>query len=207
MGTLFAGVAILASLFLVVLPVGTVTVFYTVAAILAGLVGAALFRPRAGFMGAATLFGWFAIMIVHPFSLNTQQFNGLNRLARRGDEEAAALIALYERLMPYATWAVIAMTLLILALFVLTARRNDEGAHPYLLRESDAVATLCTRAGIVAALAFAPMMIIIVYDVLQRKYLGINPGFIDTQWYKTFTSLSPRPRSRRCNGTFTPCFS
>ncbi|PVE47268.1 C4-dicarboxylate ABC transporter permease [Pararhodobacter aggregans] len=57
-----------------------------------------------------------------------------------------------------------------------------------MLQASDHLAHACTVVGKAAAFLFVPMMLIILYDVFQRKYLGYNPDFTTTDWYKMFTS-------------------
>ena len=179
---------IIAALVLVLEPVGALGTFYAVGAIFLGLVAAGALRPRAGLHGAAALLGWFALVIVQPFSITRQQLNALRREAKAGNAEAEALIAFYEGLEPYAFWIMLALSLVLVAVYAWGLRRARKGTFDFLLDESARLAAFCQRIGIAAALLFAPMMIIIVYDVVQRKYLGWDPSFTDTAWYRTFTS-------------------
>lgn len=188
MGSLSAAVAIAAAFVLVVVPVGTITVFYALGILLLALAGAAFLNARPGWLSASVLLGWFAIMIVAPFSITVQQSRALARQARNGDTDAQGLIDFYAMLEPYAPWIMLAITGLVVILYATGARRDLGGAFRFMLDDSNALATLCTRTGIVASLLFAPMMLIIVYDVLQRKYLDIAPGFTNTGWYQVFTS-------------------
>lgn len=188
MGTVFALIAIVASIALVLLPDGTTAGFMALGAILAGLLLAAWLRAWHGMLAGATVVGSFAILIAHPFSITRQQLNLLNRQARQGDEGAQALIDFFSALEPFATWAMLAIAILVVAIFVIAARRAHEGAHPFMLDESNALATFCSRTGMVAAMLYVPMIIVIIYDVLQRKYLDIDPGFTRTAWYQIFTS-------------------
>jgi TRAP-type mannitol/chloroaromatic compound transport system permease small subunit len=188
MSIVLSAATILAALALVLQPVGSMEVFYATAAIIAGLIATAVARPTAGWFGASALLGWFALMIVQPFSITTRQLNALSRAARNGNEEASALLAFYERLAPWSWWIMVGLTLGIVTIYLWGLRRARSDRHDFLMAESDALASLASRAGIVAAMAFVPMMLIIVYDVVQRKYLGWNPAFTETAWYRTFTS-------------------
>lgn len=188
MGTLSSIVAICAAVILAVTPAGSNAEFIAFGVVLVALAAAALWRSRPGFFAAASLVGWFSAMIATPFSLTQQQTNGLARQARRGDEEAQALLDLYEVLTPWAHWLMIAVMVYALSVFAWGMRRSYTGAFRAMLDASNGLADFCTRVGIAASLLFAPMMLIIVYDVLQRKYLGINPDWTNTEWYKVFTS-------------------
>ncbi len=179
---------IIAALVLVLEPVGAMGTFYAVGAIFAGLVAAAAVRPRVGLHGAAALLGWFALVIVQPFSITRQQLNALRREAKAGNAEAEALIGFYEGLEPYAFTIMLTLSIVLVCLYVWGLRRAREGTFDFLLQESERLAAFCQRVGVAAAMLFVPMMLIIVYDVVQRKYLGWDPGFTDTAWYRTFTS-------------------
>ena len=188
MGSLSALVAIAASVLLVLLPIGTATGFVALAVILIALAVAAWMRTGPGWLAGATVIGSFAILVAQPFTITRQQLNVLNRQARGGDETAQAMIDFFQAMAPFATIAMLAIAVFVVAIFVLATRRAAEGPHQFMLRESGALATLCSRVGIAAAMLYVPMMLIIVYDVLQRKLLDIYPAFTRTQWYSIFTS-------------------
>lgn len=188
MGSLFALVSVTASVALVLLPQGTTGIFAALAVSLVALLLAAWLRTHAGLMAGATVLSSFAILIAHPFAITRQQFNALNRAARQGDEAAQTMIDFFAALEPYATVLMFLIAFAVIGIFVLSVRRAREGGHPFMLRESEALATFVSRVGMGAAMLYAPMMIIIVYDVLQRKYLDINPAFTRTEWYRIFTS-------------------
>jgi TRAP-type mannitol/chloroaromatic compound transport system permease small subunit len=188
MGSVFAAIAIVSAIVLVVLPQGTAAIFFATAAVLVALALAAVLRARPGLIAAATVIGGFSFFVAHPFSITRQELNSLNRAARGGDESAQALIDLFGALAPYATALMIAIGALVIVIFVIAARRSRNGAHNFMLDESDALATFCSRAGIAAGMLYLPMILVIVYDVLQRKYLDLDPGFTNTQWYRIFTS-------------------
>ncbi len=188
MGTIATLAAIVAAFALVFLPAGTFAAFAALGAMLAMLALSAWVRARPGFLTSATLIGAMALMIASPFAIGRPQLNALNRAAGQGNEAAAALIEFYAALEPVASWILIAVVAMIVGIFALAARRAREGPHPFLLAESEALASLATRIGLVASFLYVPMIAIIVYDVLQRKYLEIDPAFTSTGWYRVFTS-------------------
>lgn len=188
MGSIAALIVIVASVVLALAPAGTATGFIALAVVLFGLLLAAWLRTGPGLLAGATVIGSFSILVAHPFSITRQQANALNRAARQGDETAQAMLDFFAALEPFATLAMFAIAFLVIAIFVIATRRALEGPHPFMLRESEALATFCSRVGMTAAMLYVPMIIIIVYDVLQRKYLDINPAFTRTDWYRVFTS-------------------
>lgn len=188
MGSISAIVALIAAFVLVVVPVGTITIFYALGGMLLAMVGAAWFNARPGWLSASVVLGWFAIMIVQPFSITRPQERVLERAVKDGDKAAQHLIDFYRSLAPYSLWIMVAITALVVAIYLIGARRDVGGAFRFMLDDSNALATLSTRVGVGASLLFAPLMVIIVYDVLQRKFLDFDPGFTNTAWYQTFTS-------------------
>jgi TRAP-type mannitol/chloroaromatic compound transport system permease small subunit len=188
-GTALSIVTIAAAVWLAILPFESFEVLYTLAVVLIALAGAAIFKSRPGWFAAASLLGWFSIMIAAPFSITTQQANGLRRQAGRGDEDAEALLVFYEGLAPHALWLTLALTALVFAIFAYGMARGRVHLHQNLLDASDGLARFCTRIGVLAAATlFVAMIFIIMYDVLQRKYLGFNPQFTRTAWYAQFTA-------------------
>lgn len=188
MGTLSSIVVLCAAVVLAIFPAGSNEVFIALGVVLAGLALAAVLRSRPAPFAAAALVGWFAAMIATPFSLTQQQINGFARAARRDDAEAQAVLDLYERLAPWSLWLMLAVMVFVLLVFAWGMRRSFTGAFRAMLDASNGLAEFCVRVGVTASLLFAPMMVIILYDVIQRKYLGINPDWTNTEWYKVFTS-------------------
>ena len=204
-GTIAAALAIALSVLIVIMPgaipIGTSAVLpllgkmsghsavvVLLALILLTLIAATIFRTRPGWLAASVLFGWFAILISQPFAVTQQQISALRRQARRNNEDAQAALDFYQVLGPFDLWLLAGITVFGLFLFVIGARRARRGAFQFLLDESNALANVCRRVGIAAAFIYMPMMIIIVYDVIQRKYLGWDPAFVFTDWYRIFTS-------------------
>lgn len=191
MGSLLSIVTILASFAIVVVDPTSLWVFYALGIILASHLGALLLRAGPGWFAAATLLGWSAVMIATPLALTQQQLNQLARLVRNqraGWERAEQTLAFFEPLVPWATPLMWAVTAFFAASAVIMLLRAREGVFRWVLDASDGLAEACVRVGKLAAFLFVPMMVIILYDVVQRKYLGWNPSFTTTSWYRMFTS-------------------
>ncbi|WP_220443974.1 TRAP transporter small permease subunit [Pararhodobacter zhoushanensis] len=191
MGTLLSIITLMASAVIVVLDPTSMLVFYALGVIIVSHIGAWLLKSTPGWFMAASLLGWSSIMISTPLALTTTQLNQLARLVRRqrdGWEEAQVTLDFFEPLVPYATPLLIAATIFFLVLAVLALRGAAQGTFRYMMDASRGLAKACTTVGKAAAFLFLPMMLIILYDVIQRKYLGWSPDFTSTDWYKTFTS-------------------
>lgn len=191
MGTLLSILTIAASAVIVVVDPTSMWVFYALGVILASHLLAWLARAAPGWFAASTLLGWAAVMIATPLSLTQSELNGLARIVRRqrdGWEAAQRTLDFFEPLVPYAKPLLIAVTLFFVVLAVLAIRGARQGAHRYMLDAANQLAHACTVVGKAAAFLFVPMMLIILYDVAQRKYLGMNPDFTNTDWYRMFTS-------------------
>lgn len=191
MSSLLSIVTILASFAIVVINPTSQWVFYALGVILVAHLGATLLRPAPGWFAAATLLGWSSVMISTPLALTQQQLNQLARLVRNrrtGWEEAEQTLAFFEPLVPWATPLLWAVTLFFVATAFVAMRRAHGGAHRFMIDAADGLATACVKVGQVAAFLFVPMMLIILYDVAQRKYLGWSPDFTNTAWYRMFTS-------------------
>lgn len=188
-GTLAAIVALAASFWLVVLPSDSTQIFATLIVLLVGLTAAALLRGNPGTFAAGCLLGWFAVMFAQPFAMTTREINALRRVANRGDEDAAALLAYYETMTPFADYLMVAITVLILLLFVYGMARGRLLLFQNLLEASDGLAKFLTRVGITAAVVlFSALIFAIMYDVVQRQYLGYNPQWTRTDWYRMFSA-------------------
>lgn len=191
MGTLLSIITILASLVIVVVDPTSMLVFYALGVIVVSHLGALFLRSGPGWFAAATLLGWSSVMISTPLALTTSQLNALSRVVRRqreGWEEAQRTLEFFEPLVGYATPLLIAMTLFFVVCAVVALRRAQSGAFRFMLDAAEGMARACTRVGIAASFLFLPMIVIILYDVIQRKYLGWSPDFTNTTWYQTFTS-------------------
>lgn len=188
-GTLLAVVAVAATFWLSILPASSDEILFTLIVLIASLVGAALLKANPGTMAAASVLGWFSIMFAQPFSLSDREFNGLRRSARRGDEDATALLAYYEAFSPYSFYLMVALTLLLIGILAFSMVRGRLTLFENLLAASDGLAKFLDRVGITSAVVlFSALIAAIMYDVIQRQYLGYNSEWTNTSWYKFFSS-------------------
>jgi TRAP-type mannitol/chloroaromatic compound transport system permease small subunit len=191
MGTILSILTIVASAVIVVVPSTSMMVFYALGAIIITHLAALFLRSGPGWYFAASLLGWASIMISTPLALTVTQLNQLRRIIRRerdGFEEAQATLDFFEPLVNYATPLLIAATVFFVVMVILALRRAPTGAHRFMLDAANGMSAACVKVGVTAAFLYLPMIIIILYDVLQRKYLGWAPDFTNTEWYKMFTS-------------------
>ena len=188
-GTLLAVLALAAAFWLSVLPASSSQILATLAVLIATLIGAAALKGNPATLAAATVMGWFGIMFAQPFLLSRREFNGLRRNADRGDEQAASLMAYYEAFSPFATYLMVALTLLLIGIFAYGVLRGRLTLHDNLLAASEGLARFLNRVGITSAIVlFSALILAIMYDVTQRQYLGYNPDWTNTAWYKFFSS-------------------
>jgi len=188
-GTALAVLALAAAFWLSVLPASSNEILPTLAVLIGALIGAAVLQGNPGTIAAATVLGWFGIMFAQPFSLSTREFNGLRRISNRGDEDAAALMAYYEAFSPYATYLMVGLTVLLLAILVYGMARGRLLLHQNIIAASDGLAKFLNRVGLVSAVTlFSALILAIMYDVVQRQYLGFDSSWTNTAWYKFFSS-------------------
>lgn len=191
MGALLSIITISASFAIMVIDPTSVWVFYALGALLASHLLALIVGASPAWFSAATLLGWASVIMATPLALTTQQLNQLARMVRNqraGWEQAQVTLDFFQPLVPYATPLLYGVT----GFFVLAAATALWRARPdifrWLLDAANGLAEACVRVGKIAAFLFVPMMLIILYDVVQRKYLGWNPDFTDTTWHRTFPS-------------------
>lgn len=184
-------ITIAASFVIVVADPTSIVVFWALGVIVASHLAALILRSGPGWYMSATLLGWSAIMFATPLALTQTQLNQLARIVRRqrdGWEQAQATLDFFEPLIPFATPLLVAMTVFFFATGLIAIRRALQGSHRYLLDAAEEMAAGCTRVGVAASFLFVPMMLIILYDVAQRKYLAWAPDFTDTLIYQYFSS-------------------
>jgi TRAP-type mannitol/chloroaromatic compound transport system permease small subunit len=188
-GTVGAVLALAAAIWLVVLPSDSPQIFATVAILLVGLAASCFLRGDAATFAAASVLGWFAVMFAQPFALTTREINALRRVANRGDEQAEALLAYYETMTPYAPYLMVALTIIILGMFAYGMARGRQSVFQNMLDASNGLASFLTRVGVTAAVVLLSALIFaIMYDVIQRQYLGYNPQWTRTDWYRMFSA-------------------
>lgn len=191
MGTLLSVLTIAASAVILVVNSASLWVLYALGAILVTHLLATFLRPNPGTYAAATLIGWSAVMIAHPLSLTTQQISQLRRLVRNqreGWEQGQVTLDFFEPLQGLTTPLLLGVTVFFLITGAIYLRRAPAGGFRAALDASDGLATACVRVGIAASVLFIPMMFIIFYDVIQRKYLGWDQGWTATAMYQFLPS-------------------
>lgn len=188
-GTLAAILSLAASLWLVVLPSESTQILPTLITLLVALVAAAALNANPGVFSSAALLGWFAVMFADPFRITTREANALRRLANRGNEDAQDVLDYYATFEPIAQPMMLGISALIVALFLFGFIRGRLTLHQNLLDASNGIGRFLERLGTVAAIVlFSAMIIAIMYDVAQRQYLGVNPEFTRTAWFRMFSS-------------------
>lgn len=184
-------ITIIASFVIVVSDPTSMIIFWALGLIVATHLAALVLRARPGWYMSATLLGWSAIMFATPLALTQTQLNQLARVVRRqreGWEQAQATLDFFEPLLPFATPLLVAMTLFFFVTGFIAIRRALQGSHRYMLDAAEQMADGCTKVGVAASFLFVPMMVIILYDVAQRKYLAWAPDFTDSLLYQYFSS-------------------
>jgi len=189
MGTLLSVIAIILAVILLGMPFGPH--FYVLAAVVAVLWAAAFTRPKASWFMASGLLVAFSAIATAPFEAPRRFLNQFRRAARGEGAEAetaAQTMSFYESMSDMVVFLEVGLVLVIIAALVLGVRRAADGAFHFMADASDDLAEFTVKVGKVASLLFLPMIVIIFYDVVQRKYLEVDPGFVDTWMFQTFTS-------------------
>ena len=189
MGTLVAIITIIVAL--VLTSVGFGPHFWLMAAMIVLLWLSVFLRPRADVLVASAFMAGFVGLMISPFAPPRAFLTPLRREARGEGAEAEAAqatIDFYEALSSLVVPLEIAFGLIILVAVIVAARRDGRGAHEFLLSASEGIGEFTVRVGKVASVLFIPMIFLIIYDVAQRQYLDVDPGFTNTAIYKVFTS-------------------
>lgn len=78
---------------------------------------------------------------------------------------------------------------IVVAIFIVGLRRRGPTGHHAAVEAADDIEAIVNTIGRVAAYLFVPMMVIIFYDVSQRKILDFSGGFVDSIFYFSSTKL------------------
>ncbi|WP_202396118.1 TRAP transporter small permease subunit [Stappia sediminis] len=89
----------------------------------------------------------------------------------------------------YGLWVEIAAIALMIVFFVLAVKRRGPGGYHAAMEAAEDIDRAVSLIGKVAAFLFIPMMVIIFYDVTQRKIIEYDSGFIDSGFYFSSTKL------------------
>lgn len=186
MGTLSALVAIVSAFAVVMAPFGLhwiALIVGFVALFLAAGLGA---RPGF-FLTAATLMA-VSVPVDDAFELSRSEARLMGRAAEAGDQTAGLVMSVNEISANVSGILVLATLILVAIAIWVAARRHSPDGWSFYLDESNAVGEMTVWIGKAASFLYVPMILIIVYDVAQRKMLDFWPTFAETAWYHTFTS-------------------
>ncbi|MCB1490368.1 MAG: TRAP transporter small permease subunit [Rhodobiaceae bacterium] len=178
MGTILAIAAIVMALVLVGVPFGPH--IYVLGALIVLLWVAAMTRPKPALLIAAGVLTGFVGIANAPFDAPRKFFNVLKKAAKDGDAGAQSTMDLWTGLATYHVVLELVLVVLLIAAIVVAARRSHRGAHQFLFDGAEGLGEFAVGIGRVAAWLFIPMMAIIFYDVMQRKYLDYDQGFADS---------------------------
>lgn len=89
----------------------------------------------------------------------------------------------------YGLWVEIAAIAIMIVLFVLAARRRGPTGHHAAIEAAEDLDRVVSAIGKIAAVLSIPMMVIIFYDVTQRKIIEYDSDFIDSGFYFSSTKL------------------
>lgn len=156
------------------------------AALAGGLAGWALVAALAAACGAALLgargaFVLFALML--SVALYFLEPSGAPALLKSLGLNPNAFFKVW------GTALKIGFALLIGAVLVLALIRRGPTGHHAAVETADDIETIATAIGKAASLLFIPMMLIIFYDISQRKMLDFSGDFIDSPLYFSSTKL------------------
>jgi TRAP-type mannitol/chloroaromatic compound transport system permease small subunit len=186
MGTLSAVVAILSAFAVVMAPFGLHWI-----ALVAGFVAlfaAARIGARPGlFLTAATLLA-VSVPLDDAFELSRSDLNTYTKAAEQGDGAAALVLSVQEFTASVSGQLVLASLALVALAIALAARRARPHGWGFYLAESDSLGEFTVWIGKAASFLYVPMIVVIVYDVAQRKALDFLPSFTETEWFHLFNS-------------------
>lgn len=186
MGTLSAVVAALSAFSVVMAPFGLHWIALLVGFV--ALFAAALLGSRPGYFLTAAALMAVSAPVDDAFEMSRAETTALRRSVDAGEPGAATIMAIHDATSPFAGLLIVVCLLLVALAIYIAGRRAPEGGWAKFLIESDALGALTVNVGKAASFLYVPMIIIIVYDVTQRKVLDFWPAFAQTAWYHTFTS-------------------
>jgi TRAP-type mannitol/chloroaromatic compound transport system permease small subunit len=186
MGTLSAVVAVLSAFAVVMAPFGLHWIALVVGFL--ALFGAALWGSRPGYFLTAAALMAVSAPVDDAFEMTRAETTALRRAVDAGEPGAATILAVHDVTAPIAGYLIVACLLLVALAVRVAVRRSPDGGWHKFLAESDALGALTVNIGKAASFLYVPMIIIIIYDVTQRKMLDFWPAFSQTEWYRIFSS-------------------
>lgn len=190
MGTISAIIAILSAFAVVMAPLGLhwiALVIGIVALFLAARIG-----TRPGFFLVAAALMAICVPLDDAFDLSRSEERALAKAIEAGDATASLVVSV-TNVTVNVSGLLVLLTVALVGLAIAVAARSARGRRfvggwEYFLSESDAVADLAVWIGKAASFLYVPLIIVIVYDVVQRKVLEFVPSFTETAWFHVFNS-------------------
>jgi TRAP-type mannitol/chloroaromatic compound transport system permease small subunit len=186
MGTLSAFIAIVSAFAVVMAPFGLHWI-----ALIVGFVAlflAARLGSRSGyFLTAATLLA-VSVPVDDAFEMSRAELGAMTKVAKAGDQSAALVVSINEITANVSGLLTIACLVLVAIAIYLAARRVRPNGWAFYLSESDSLGELTVLIGKAASFLYVPLIVIIIYDVVQRKLLDYLPSFTETTWFHLFNS-------------------
>jgi len=190
MGTLSAVVAALSAFAVVMAPAGLHWIALIVG--FAALFLAAWIGARPGFFLTAAALTAVSAPLDDAFELSRSDQRLIGRAAEAGDPTATLVMSVNEVTANISGLLVVLCLVLTAIAIVLAARRAKLRFAPtgwdFYLRESNSLGELTVMIGKAASFLYVPMIVVIIYDVTQRKVLDFLPGFTETTWFHLFNS-------------------
>jgi len=186
MGTLSAVIAALSAFAVVMAPFGLhwfALIIGFVALFIAARAGA-----RPGFFLTAAALMAVSAPLDDAFELSRIDASKLGRVAKAGDQNAQLVLSVHEYTANVSGLLIVICVALTALAIAVAARRAQPNGWGFFLSESNALGEMTVWIGKAASFIYVPMIIIIVYDVTQRKVLEFWPTFAETGWYHVFTS-------------------
>ncbi len=140
-----------------------------------------LFIVLGAFLGARPVFVLLGILLAVPLFVVLP--DGLPAILDANGLRSRAFFRSYEN------HVVLAGLVVMIAVYLLSLVRHPQGVFVGMADTADDVDDLVIAVGKIAAWLFVPMMIVISYDVTQRKILEFNPDFLDTVFAFSSTKL------------------
>lgn len=186
MGTLSAVIAALSAFAVVMGPLGLHWI-----ALLVGFVAlfvAAFLGARPGYFLTSAALMAVSAPLDDAFTLSRTDLRNLTRTAEDGDPTATLVLSVNEVTANVAGLLIVLCVALTAIAIVIRARRASPDGWGYFLIDSDALGALTVWIGKAASFIYVPMIIVIIYDVVQRKVLDFVPTFTETAWFHVFNS-------------------
>ncbi|MEJ8571180.1 TRAP transporter small permease subunit [Microbaculum marinum] len=190
MGTLSAVVAALSAIAVVMAPFGLHWIALIVGFL--ALFLAAHLGARPGYFLTAAALMAVSAPLDDAFEMSRIELRLLAKAAEDGDLAAGIIVPLHE-ISASIAGLLIVICLVLTAIAIAIAgrssrRRGSADGWAFYLGESDALGDGVSWIGKAASFLYVPLIVVIIYDVTQRKVLEFVPTFTETAWFHAFNS-------------------